>query len=101
MKKNDIMSIIIDNVKTLIYASNNCNTFKISIFSTLLYTFIFYGATLLVGDRLFVSKYTYGYSKHSFPSARQFIIIKELLKKNQKEETLLFLKLQLITEPIT
>jgi len=23
--------------------------------------------TLLVGDRLFVSKYTYGYSKHSFP----------------------------------
>ena len=22
---------------------------------------------LLVGDRLFVSKYTYGYSKHSFP----------------------------------
>ena len=23
--------------------------------------------TLLVGDRLFVTKYTYGYSKHSFP----------------------------------
>ena len=23
--------------------------------------------TLLVGDRIFVSKYTYGYSKHSFP----------------------------------
>ena len=22
---------------------------------------------LLVGDRLFVSKYTYGYSRHSFP----------------------------------
>ena len=23
--------------------------------------------TLLIGDRIFVSKYTYGYSKHSFP----------------------------------
>ena len=23
--------------------------------------------TLLVGDRIFVSKYSYGYSKHSFP----------------------------------
>tara|TARA_B100001287_G_C22297144_1_gene351092 strand:+ start:87 stop:338 length:252 start_codon:yes stop_codon:yes gene_type:complete len=23
--------------------------------------------TLLVGDRLFVTKYSYGYSKHSFP----------------------------------
>ena len=25
--------------------------------------------TLLVGDYLFVSKYTYGYSKHSFPAS--------------------------------
>ena len=28
--------------------------------------------TLLVGDRLFVSKYTYGYSKHSFPFSPNF-----------------------------
>ena len=28
--------------------------------------------TLLVGDRLFVSKYTYGYSRHSFPFSPNF-----------------------------
>jgi signal peptidase I len=30
--------------------------------------------TLLVGDRIFVSKYTYGYSKHSFPFSPNFTI---------------------------
>ena len=30
--------------------------------------------TLLVGDRIFVSKYTYGYSKHSFPFSPNFQI---------------------------
>ena len=28
--------------------------------------------TLLIGDRIFVSKYTYGYSKHSFPFSPNF-----------------------------
>ena len=28
--------------------------------------------TLLVGDRIFVSKFTYGYSKHSFPFSPNF-----------------------------
>ena len=27
---------------------------------------------LLIGDRIFVSKYTYGYSKHSFPFSPKF-----------------------------
>ena len=31
--------------------------------------------TLLVGDRIFVSKYHYGYSKHSFPFSPIFLII--------------------------
>ena len=28
--------------------------------------------TLLVGDRIFVTKFTYGYSKHSFPFGQNF-----------------------------
>ena len=28
--------------------------------------------TLLIGDRIFVSKYSYGYSKHSFPFSPNF-----------------------------
>ncbi len=60
-------SIIIDNVKTLFYA------LIIAIVIRSLFIQPFYipsssmEPTLLVGDRLFVTKYSYGYSKHSFP----------------------------------
>ena len=58
---------IVDNLTTLFYA------FIIAIFIRSLIIQPFYipsssmEPNLLVGDRLFVSKYTYGYSKHSFP----------------------------------
>ena len=60
-------NIIIDNVKTLFYAL----IIAIIIRSLLIQPFYIPSSsmepTLLVGDRLFVSKYSYGYSKHSFP----------------------------------
>ena len=40
--------------------------------------------TLLVGDRLFVSKYSYGYSKNSFPFSPPFFkgrVFKSFIKK--------------------
>ena len=57
----------IDNFKTLFYA------FLIAIFIRSIFLQPFYipsssmEPNLLVGDRLFVTKYSYGYSKHSFP----------------------------------
>ena len=57
----------IENAKTLLFA------LLIAIFIRSLFFQPFYipsssmEPNLLVGDRLFVSKYTYGYSKHSFP----------------------------------
>jgi len=60
-------NIFIDNLKTLFYA------FVIAIIIRSLFIQPFYipsssmEPTLLVGDRLFVTKYSYGYSKHSFP----------------------------------
>ena len=57
----------IDNIKTLFYA------FVIAIIIRSLIIQPFYipsssmEPTLLVGDRIFVSKYSYGYSKNSFP----------------------------------
>ena len=33
--------------------------------------------TLLIGDHLFVSKWTYGYSKHSLPMKNQILIKQE------------------------
>ena len=58
---------IIDNLKTLFYA------LIIAILIRSLFIQPFYipsssmEPNLLVGDRLFVTKYSYGYSKHSFP----------------------------------
>jgi len=60
-------NIIIDNIKTIFYA------LVIAIVIRSLFIQPFYipsssmEPTLLIGDRLFVTKYSYGYSKHSFP----------------------------------
>ena len=58
---------IIDNIKTLFYAL----IIALIIRSLLIQPFYIPSSSmepnLLVGDRLFVTKYTYGYSKHSFP----------------------------------
>ena len=60
-------NFLIDNTKTLFYAL----VIAILIRSLLLQPFYIPSSSmelnLLVGDRLFVTKYTYGYSKHSFP----------------------------------
>ena len=59
--------IIFENLKTLFYA------LIIALIIRSLFIQPFYipsssmEPTLLVGDRLFVTKYSYGYSKHSFP----------------------------------
>ena len=60
-------NFIVENIKTLIYA------LLIAIFIRSIFIQPFYipsssmEPNLLVGDRLFVTKYSYGYSKHSFP----------------------------------
>ena len=47
--------------------------------------------TLLVGDRLFVTKYTYGYSKHSFPFSPN-ISDKRLFAKQPKRGDIIVFK---------
>jgi signal peptidase I len=59
--------IILENIKTIFYA------LIIAVVIRSLFIQPFYipsssmEPTLLIGDRLFVTKYSYGYSKHSFP----------------------------------
>ena len=57
----------IDNIKTIFYAL----IIAVLIRSTFIQPFYIPSSSmepnLLIGDRLFVSKYSYGYSKHSFP----------------------------------
>ena len=60
-------NFIIDNTKTLFYAL----IIAVIIRSLLIQPFYIPSSSmepnLLVGDRIFVTKYSYGYSKHSFP----------------------------------
>ena len=65
--KKKIIYIIFDNLKTLIGALIIAILIRSLLFQPFYIPSSSMEPTLLVGDRIFVSKYTYGYSKHSFP----------------------------------
>ena len=67
MKIKKIINSIYDNVKTLIGALIIAILIRSLLFQPFYIPSSSMEPTLLVGDRIFVSKYTYGYSKHSFP----------------------------------
>jgi signal peptidase I len=76
-------NFIIDNTKTLFYAL----IIAVFIRSILIQPFYIPSSSmetnLLVGDRLFVTKFSYGYSKHSFPFSPP-IFKGRILNKNPK-----------------
>ena len=67
MKTNKILQSIYENAKTLIGALLIAVLIRSLLFQPFYIPSSSMEPTLLVGDRIFVSKYTYGYSKHSFP----------------------------------
>ena len=62
-----MISKILDNLKTLFIALFIAILIRSLFFQPFYIPSSSMEPTLLVGDRIFVSKYTYGYSKHSFP----------------------------------
>ena len=88
--KKKIINIVIDNLKTLIGA------LIIAIFIRSLIIQPFYipsssmEPTLLIGDRIFVSKYTYGYSKHSFPFSPNITKNRYFYKKPKQGDLVVF-----------
>ena len=80
----------IENVKTLFYA------LIIAVFIRSLFIQPFYipsssmEPNLLVGDRLFVTKYTYGYSKHSFPFSPPIFSGRIFFKEPKRGDVIVF-----------
>ena len=70
--KKKILYIIYDNLKTLIGALLIAILIRSLLFQPFYIPSSSMEPTLLVGDRIFVSKYTYGYSRHSFPFSPKF-----------------------------
>ena len=83
--------ILLDNFKTLIYAL----FLAIIIRSLIIQPFYIPSSSmelnLLVGDRLFVTKYSYGYSKHSFPFSPPFFKGR-IFKKDPKRGDIIVFK---------
>ena len=67
MTTKKLFNTIYDNVKTLIGALIIAILIRSLFFQPFYIPSSSMEPTLLVGDRIFVSKYSYGYSKHSFP----------------------------------
>ncbi len=67
MNKKNFISSILDNIKTIIFALIIAIIIRSFIFQPFYIPSSSMEPTLLIGDRIFVSKYTYGFSKHSFP----------------------------------
>ena len=79
-----------ENIKTLIYAL----IIAVTIRSVLVQPFYIPSSsmepTLLVGDRLFVTKYTYGYSKHSFPFSPPILSKRIMFSSPERGDVIVF-----------
>jgi len=80
----------IDNVKTIFYAL----IIAIAIRSIIIQPFYIPSSSmepsLLVGDRLFVTKYSFGYSKHSFPFSPPFFKGRLFFNKPSRGDVVVF-----------
>ncbi len=81
---------IYDNIKTIFYAL----IIAIIIRSFLIQPFYIPSSSmepgLLVGDRLFVTKYSYGYSRHSFPFSPKIFDGRLLYKNPERGDVIVF-----------
>ena len=91
MNSKKIIYSIYDNAKTLIAALIIAVLIRSLLFQPFYIPSSSMEPTLLVGDRIFVSKYVYGYSKHSFPFSPN-ITNKRFFSKNPKRGDLVVFK---------
>jgi len=81
---------IIENLKTLIYALIIALIIRSFLFQPFYIPSSSMEPNLLVGDRIFVSKYSYGYSRHSFPFSPNFSNKRYFTKIPERGDILVF-----------
>ena len=92
-------NFIVDNLITIFYALLLAIFIRSIFFQPFFIPSSSMEPNLLVGDRLFVTKYSYGFSKHSFPFSPNFFSGRFFLI-HLNGAMLLYLKLLLTIEPI-
>ena len=90
MNKKDIINLILDNTKTIIAALIIAIVIRSFIFQPFYIPSSSMEPTLLIGDRIFVTKYTYGFSKHSFPFSPNLFSKRIFYKKPQQGDPVVF-----------
>ncbi len=90
MNYKNITLSIYDNAKTLIGALIIAVLIRSLLFQPFYIPSSSMEPTLLVGDRIFVSKYTYGYSKHSFPFSPSITNKRFFSKQPQRGDLVVF-----------
>ena len=81
---------IIENIKTIIYALIIALIIRSFLFQPFYIPSSSMEPNLLVGDRLFVSKYSYGYSRHSLPFSPNLTNKRYLSKKPERGDVVVF-----------
>ena len=84
------MNSIKENAKTLFYALIIAVIIRSLFFQPFYIPSSSMEPNLLVGDRLFVSKYTYGYSKHSFPFSPSIFSGRVLFNEPKRGDVVVF-----------
>ena len=90
MNFKKIINSVYENAKTLIGALIIAVLIRSLLFQPFYIPSSSMEPTLLVGDRIFVSKYTYGYSKHSFPFSPSITNKRFFSKQPQRGDLVVF-----------
>ena len=90
MNLKKITHSVYDNTKTLLGALIIAVLIRSLLFQPFYIPSSSMEPTLLVGDRIFVSKYSYGYSKHSFPFSPNITNERFFSKKPERGDLVVF-----------
>tara|TARA_B100001093_G_scaffold518592_1_gene603994 strand:+ start:866 stop:1606 length:741 start_codon:yes stop_codon:yes gene_type:complete len=90
MSRKKTINLIYDNVKTILGALLIAVIIRSLLFQPFYIPSSSMEPTLLIGDRIFVSKYTYGFSKHSFPFSPNFTSKRLFYSEPQRGDLVVF-----------